>query len=103
MPHHVPPPDPVYGASDAWIADLVTSAIVIVREVVADLQVSVAALSALESRVSWEGPAARAFRSRADQLCGSGIQSADSLGAALDDLRTVRDRVWVILGDGGHG
>ncbi|MDO8383108.1 MULTISPECIES: hypothetical protein [Microbacterium] len=98
-----PPPDREYDASDAWLADLVTAALTLVRAVAAESESVAAALIALEGRVSWEGPAARDFRRRAGALSADGSASSAALDALVDDIRALRNRVWTLTEAAPHG
>ncbi len=98
-----PPPDRDYGASDAWIADLVTAALTLLRVVAAEAESTATALAALDRRVSWEGPAAREFRRRAGAVWAGGASSAAAWGVLVDDVRALRTRVWMLTQDAPHG
>jgi hypothetical protein len=91
-----PPPDREYDASDAWLVDLVTAALTLVRAVAAESESVAAALLALEASVSWEGPAARDFRRRAGGLSADGTASSAALDALVADIRALRNRVWTL-------
>lgn len=98
-----PPRDREFDASEAWIADLVTAALSVMRVVAAESECVAAALAALERRVSWEGPAAREFRRRADALWAGGATSATAVDALVDDVRALRTRVWALTEGSSHG
>ncbi len=98
-----PPPDREYGASDAWIADLVTAALTLLRAAAAEAESTATALAALDRRVAWEGPAAREFRRRAGAVWAGGASSATALDALVDDVRALRTRLWMLTQDASHG
>ncbi len=98
-----PPPERDYDASDAWIADLVTAALTLLRAVAAEAESTATALAALDRRVSWEGPAAREFRRRAGALWAGGSSSATALDTLADDVRALRTRLWMLTQDASHG
>lgn len=98
-----PPSDRDYDASDAWIADLATAALTVLRTAAAEMESVTAELAALERRVSWEGPAAREFRRRSDALWAGGTASASALDALVDDVRALRARLWALTQDAPDG
>ena len=63
------------------------------RQAVAEAEDAAALLAALHRRVSWEGPAAREFRNRAEQLSAGGVTSAEGLRDVLGDVVALRFQV----------
>ena len=98
-----PPRDREFDASEAWIADLVTAALSVMRAVAAESESVAVALAALERRVSWEGPAAREFRRRTEAVWAGGSASAAAMDALVDDVCALRARVWVLTQDAALG
>lgn len=102
-----PPPDRHpehdYDASDAWVADLASAALAVLRVTAVEMESVAAELAALERRVSWEGPAAREFRRRSDALRAGGTASATALDALVDDVRALRTRLWLLTQDAPRG
>ena len=98
-----PPRDREFDASETWVADLVTAALTMMRGVAVESESIAAALAALENRVSWEGPAARGFRRRADAVWAGGSASAVAMDVLVDDVRALRARVWALTQDAAHG
>ena len=91
-----PAPDRDYDASDAWVADLVTAALTVLRAAASEMESVAVELASLERRVSWEGPAAREFRRRSDALGAGGSASAAALEALVDDVRALRTQLWAL-------